>query len=244
MELGLTGRVALVTAATRGLGFASAAALVGEGASVLICGRGKDAVDSAREELQSRAINGAKTAAVVADVTDPESPTRLVEETVERFGRLDVLVANAGGPPSGRALDVDDAAIEAAVGANLLTSVRLARAAVPHLRVRGWGRICFITSYSVKQPIPTLALSNTARVGLWAWAKTAAADLADDAITLNLACPGPHATERMTELGGGGGMHMGDPADFGRVVAFLCSEPANFVNGAAVVVDGGATLAL
>jgi 3-oxoacyl-[acyl-carrier protein] reductase len=244
MELGLAGRVALVTAATRGLGFASAAALVDEGASVLICGRGKDAVDSASGKLQSRATKGAKVAAVVADVTDPESPIRLVAETVERFGRLDVLVANAGGPPAGRALDVDDAAIETAVGANLLTSVRLARAAVPHLRVRGWGRICFITSYSVKQPIPTLALSNTARVGLWAWAKTAAGDLGDDHITLNLACPGPHATERMTELGGGGAVRMGDPADFGKVVAFLCSDPAGFVNGAAVVVDGGATLAL
>jgi 3-oxoacyl-[acyl-carrier protein] reductase len=189
--------------------------------------------------------------AVVADVTDPQTPARLVEETVERLGGLDVLVANAGGPPPGRALEVDDAAMEKAIGANLLTSVRLARAAVPHLRARHWGRICFITSYSVKEPIPTLALSNTARVGLWAWAKTAAADLADDDITVNLACPGPHATERMVELGGGGsgsgsdgGARMGDPADFGRVVTFLCSEPAGFVNGAAVVVDGGATLAL
>jgi 3-oxoacyl-[acyl-carrier protein] reductase len=249
VDLGLAGRVALVTAASRGLGFASAAALVEEGASVLVCGRGNDSVEAAREQLQSRTTRGAQALAVVADVTDPQAPARLVEETVERLGGLDVLVANAGGPPPGRALDVDDAAMETAIGANLLTSVRLARAAVPHLRARDWGRICFITSYSVKQPIPTLALSNTARVGLWAWAKTAAADLADDEITVNLACPGPHATERMVELGGGGGAggggaRMGDPADFGKVVAFLCSEPARFVNGAAVVVDGGATLAL
>jgi 3-oxoacyl-[acyl-carrier protein] reductase len=224
---------------------ASAVALIEEGASVLICGRSKDAVETAQGVLQSRAAHGAESAAVVTDVTDPQSPARLVEETVARFGGLDVLVANAGGPPAGRALEVDDAAMEAAIGANLLTSVRLARAAVPHLGVGDWGRICFITSYSVKQPIPTLALSNTARVGLWAWAKTAAADLADGGITLNLACPGPHATERMAELGGGGGgIRMGDPADFGKVVAFLCSEPASFVNGAAIVVDGGATLAL
>jgi 3-oxoacyl-[acyl-carrier protein] reductase len=115
---------------------------------------------------------------------------------------------------------------------------------VPVLRQRGWGRICCITSYSVVQPVPSLALSNTARVGLWAWAKTAAQDLASDqsGITLNLACPGPHATDRMKELGGSG--VMGDPADFGKIVAFLCSQPAAFVNGAAVVVDGGATLAL
>jgi 3-oxoacyl-[acyl-carrier protein] reductase len=245
VELGLQGRVALVTAASRGLGLASAVALVEEGASVLVCGRGKDAVETAHGVLQAHAAHGAESAAVVADVTDPQSPAWLVQETVDRFGGLDVLVANAGGPPAGRALEVDDAAMEAAIEANLLTSVRLARAAVPHLGVREWGRICFITSYSVKQPIPTLALSNTARVGLWAWAKTAAADLADGGITLNLACPGPHATERMAELGGGGGgIRMGEPADFGRVVAFLCSKPAGFVNGAAIVIDGGATLAL
>jgi 3-oxoacyl-[acyl-carrier protein] reductase len=244
VNLGLQGRTALVTAATRGLGFASAAALVEEGANVLICGRGTESVESAEQALRSRAAQGGEAVGVIADVTDPDTPESLVSETVERFGGIDVLVANAGGPPSGRALEVDDAAIERAISANLLTSVRLARAATPHLRAREWGRICFITSYSVVQPIPTLALSNTARVGLWAWAKTAAADLADDDITLNLACPGPHATERMAELGNGGGVRMGNPADFGKVVAFLCSEPAGFVNGAAVVVDGGATLAL
>jgi 3-oxoacyl-[acyl-carrier protein] reductase len=243
VDLGLEGRVALVTASSRGLGFASASALVEEGASVLICGRGKDSVDAAQEALRSRATRGAEVASVVADVTDPAAPARLVEETVGRFGGLDVLVANAGGPPLGRALEVDDAALEAAIGANLLTSVRLARAAATTLRARDWGRICFITSYSVKQPVPTLALSNTARVGLWAWAKTAAADLADDGVTLNLACPGPHATDRMSQLGGAS-IRMGDPADFGKVVAFLCSEPAGFVNGAAIVVDGGTTLAL
>jgi 3-oxoacyl-[acyl-carrier protein] reductase len=116
------------------------------------------------------------------------------------------------------------------------------------MRTEGWGRICCISSYSVVQPLPGLSLSNTARVGLWGWAKTAAADLAAEqsGITLNLVCPGPHATERMRQLGGtgGGGGPMGEPADFGRVVAFLCSRPAGFVNGAAIVVDGGATLAL
>jgi 3-oxoacyl-[acyl-carrier protein] reductase len=243
VDLGLEGRVALVAASSRGLGFASAAALVEEGASVLISGRGKDSVAAAQKTLRSRAARGAEVAGVVADVTEPASPARLVEETVQRFGGLDILVANAGGPPLGRALEVDDAALEAAIGANLLTSVRLARAAVAPLRAREWGRICFITSYSVKQPVPNLALSNTARVGLWAWAKTAAADLADEGITLNLACPGPHATERMAQLGGES-IRMGDPDDFGKVIAFLCSEPAGFVNGAAVVVDGGSTLAL
>ena len=151
---------------------------------------------------------------------------------------------NAGGPPQQAALDCDDDAILKAVQANLLTSVRFVRAALPHMRQAGWGRICCISSYTILQAVPTLALSNTARAGLWAWAKTAAADLRDTGVTLNLACPGLHATDRMLELGGGGGRHMGDPADFGRVVAFLCSQPAGYLNGARVIVDGGDTLAL
>ncbi len=163
---------------------------------------------------------------------------------MEAFGTIDIVVANAGGPPPARALDLDDDQLEAALNANLLSAIRLTRAAVPTMRTKGWGRICYITSYSVVQPVPTLALSNTARTGLWAWVKTAAQDLAAEGsgITMNLVCPGPHATDRMRELGGTG--PMGDPADFGGVVAFLCSQQAGFVNGAALVVDGGSTLAL
>jgi 3-oxoacyl-[acyl-carrier protein] reductase len=112
------------------------------------------------------------------------------------------------------------------------------------MREARWGRICCISSYTILQASPTLALSNTARTGLWAWAKTAAAELRDTGVTLNLACPGLHATDRMLELGGGQGRLMGDPADFGKVVAFLCSQPAGYLNGARVVVDGGDTLAL
>jgi 3-oxoacyl-[acyl-carrier protein] reductase len=113
---------------------------------------------------------------------------------------------------------------------------------VPHMRAAGWGRICLITSSSVKQPIPDLATSNTARAGLWGWAKTAAQDLIDEGITLNLACPGLHATDRVTDLGFTG--RLGDPADFGRVVAFLCSQHAGFISGAALQVDGASTLGL
>jgi 3-oxoacyl-[acyl-carrier protein] reductase len=184
--------------------------------------------------------------ALTEDVTDPGAPQRLVGATVERFGRLDILVANAGGPPPGRALDVDDDSLAAAINANLATSIRLVKASLPPMREHGWGRICLITSASVKQPIPNLALSNTARTGLWAWAKTAAADLFPEGITVNLACPGLHATDRVTSLYGAGGtdMRLGDPADFGRVVAFLCSSSAAFVSGAALQVDGAATLGL
>ncbi len=205
---------------------------------------GRSRSGDAEQELRAA---GADVFGIVADITDPEVPERLVTAAVERYGQIDIVVANAGGPPPGRALEVDDNAIGSAVEANLLSAVRLVRAAVPHLRTRRWGRICCISSYSIVQPLPGLALSNTARVGLWAWAKTAAADLAAEqtGITLNLACPGPHATERMRQLAGsGGGGPMGDPGDFGQVVAFLCSGQAGFINGAAVVVDGGATLAL
>ena len=239
MDLGIAGRVALVTAASKGLGRATAVALAEEGAKVAVCARGPEALTAAETELGAHT----EVLAMVADVTDPDAPRRLVEATVARFGGLDVLVANAGGPPAGRALDVDDAQLLGAVNDNLLTSVRLVREAVPHMRRGGWGRICLITSSSIKQPIPTLALSNTARTGLWAWAKTAARDLYGDGITLNLACPGSHATERMKQISRPEGP-IGDPSDFGRVVAFLCSAPAGFVSGTTVVVDGARSVGL
>ncbi len=241
MELGLRGRVALVTAASKGLGRASALALADEGAAVAICARNEADLRQTEHDLATRTDD---VLALVADVTEPDAPRRLVESTVERFGRLDIVVANAGGPPPGRALDVDDDALRSALEANFLTSVRLVREAVPHLRARGWGRICLITSFSVKQPIPTLALSNSARTALWAWAKTAASDLFGEGITVNLACPGHHATDRMKQLGTSTDTPMGDPADFGRVVAFLCSEPAGFVSGTALHVDGAHTSGL
>ncbi|MCU1462857.1 MAG: short-chain dehydrogenase/reductase [Acidimicrobiales bacterium] len=240
MDLGIRGRTALVTAASKGLGLGSAVALAEEGANVVICGRGKDALRDA--EARIRGVGG-EVLAVVADVTEPAAPAALVAQTVERFGALEILVANAGGPPPGRALDVTDEQLAAALNDNLLTSIRLVREAVPHMRTAGWGRICAITSFGIKQPIPGLALSNVARTALWAWAKTAAADLAPDNITLNLTAPGHHDTERMRKLGATDGP-MGDPDDFGKVVAFLCSEPANFVNGVALPIDGGATMSL
>ncbi len=241
MDLGIAGRVAVVAAGSRGLGLASARALAAEGVDLVVAARGEASLAEAAAQLRTE---GATVVTEVADMADPATPDRLVAVAGERFGRLDIVVANAGGPPPGRALDVTDGDLAGAFEANFLASVRLVRAAAPVLRAGGWGRMCCITSYSVVQPVPTLALSNTARTALWAWAKTAAQDLAREGsgITLNLACPGPHATDRMRELGGAG--VMGDPSDFGKVVAFLCSQPAAFVNGAAVVVDGGATLAL
>jgi 3-oxoacyl-[acyl-carrier protein] reductase len=236
MDLGIDGKVALVTASSRGLGFGAALALSREGAKVVMCARDADRLRAAADSLPGDSL------AIPADVTDPASPARLVNEARDRFGTLDIVVANAGGPPPGRAFEVQDDALRAAYEANFLTSVRLAREAVPTMRAGGWGRICLITSYFIKQPAPNLVLSNTARTALWAWAKTAAQDLAPEGITVNVLAPGPPPTHRMKALGGDG--PMGDPEDFGRVVAFLCSEPAGFVSGTALQVDGAATLGL
>jgi 3-oxoacyl-[acyl-carrier protein] reductase len=236
MDLGLDGKVALVTASSKGLGRGAALALAREGARVVICAREPERLKATAAELPGDVL------AIPADVTQPDTPQRLVDAAIERFGALHILVANAGGPPQARALEVDDDHMLEALNANLLTSIRLVQAAVPPMRAAGWGRICLMTSSFVKQPSPTLAYSNTARTGLWAWAKTAAQDLIDDGITLNLVCPGLHATDRMKELGFEG--RMGDPEDFGAVVAFLCSQPAGFVSGAALQVDGARTLGL
>lgn len=236
MDLGLSGKVALVTASSRGLGRGCALALSREGAKVVLCAR-----DEARLSATAADLPG-ETLSIAADVTDPDVPASLVRAAVERFGGLDILVGNSGGPPPARALDVDEDALLQALNANLLTQIRLVQASLPHMRSAGWGRIVLLTSWGIKQPIPTLAYSNTARTGLWAWAKTAAQDLAGTGVTLNLVAPGPHATDRMKELGTTG--RMGDAEDFGRIVAFLCSNSAAFVSGAALQVDGGASLGL
>jgi 3-oxoacyl-[acyl-carrier protein] reductase len=237
MDLGIDGRVAVVAASSKGLGRASAEALAAEGCKVVLCARNDAEVRAVAEPIGGLAL--------ALDITEPDSPQRLVDAAISTYGRLDIVVPNAGGPPPGRALDVTDEQIEAAVNANLLASIRLVRAALPHLEAQSWGRICMITSYTVKQPAPTLALSNLARTGLWAWTKTAAADLFPKGITVNMAAPGLHATDRVKQLGGGTiSGPIGDPADFGKIVAFLCSEPAKFISGVAVNVDGAAVTGL
>jgi 3-oxoacyl-[acyl-carrier protein] reductase len=234
MDLGIRDRVAIVAASSKGLGRAAAEALAADGVKVVVSAR-----DAEQTQAVADAIGGL---AVPMDVTTPDAPQRLVDAALEAYGRLDIVVPNAGGPPPGRALEITDDQLLAAFEANCLASIRLARAALPHLEAQGWGRICMISSYTVKQPAPFLALSNVARTGLWAWVKTASADVAASGITINMAAPGSHATDRMKQLGGSG--PMGDPGDFGKVVAFLCSEPAKFINGVALNVDGGAVTGL
>jgi 3-oxoacyl-[acyl-carrier protein] reductase len=244
MDLGIAGKVALVTASSKGLGRASAKALAAEGVRVVICARNEEAL---RQTESAIGAAGGEVHAVVADITDPTAPARMVRETVDRFGALDILVPNAGGPPPGGAFDITDEQIATAVNANATTSIRLVREAAPLMRASRWGRICCITSWSIKQPMRNLALSNVARTGLWAWVKTAAPELFPSGITLNVVCPGGHATDRMIQLGGGDARTaegLGDPGDFGRIVAFLCSEAAGYLSGTAVMVDGAASVGL
>jgi 3-oxoacyl-[acyl-carrier protein] reductase len=236
MDLGIEGKVALVTAASAGLGLGCAQALGAEGCRVAINGHDPSRLEAAAATLRGDALT------LDADVTDPDAPAALVASTVERFGAIDILVAHAPGPPKARALEVTDDAIRAAVEANFLTSVRLVRAAVPHMRRAGWGRIVLLTSVAIKEPIPDLAASSAARTGSWAWAKSAAQDLIADGITLNVLAPGLHDTDRVRALGHTG--PTGDPADFGRVAAFLCSVHTAFLSGVALQVDGAATLGL
>jgi 3-oxoacyl-[acyl-carrier protein] reductase len=236
VDLGIAGRRAAVAASSRGLGYAIAAALAAEGVRIALCGR-----DSARVEAAARSIGDAAVP-LVADVSSLDGARGFVVDARRALGGVDILVANAGGPPPARALEVTDEGMLSAVNANMLTSIRLVEASVPHLRARGWGRIVLVASWGVKQPIPTLAYSNAARAGLWAWAKTAAGDLVDDGVTLNLLCPGTHATDRMRELGFSG--PAGDPEDFGRIAAFLCSAHTSYLSGAAIQVDGAGTLGL
>lgn len=240
MDLGLSNKVALVAGGSSGLGLATAVELAREGAHVAIGARDPDRLAAAERRLKEVASGRVQVTSV--DITDRAAAARWVDEVAAGFGALHIVLVSGGSPPVGTASRFAPADYEAAVGQVLLPAVNLALAALPHLRAAGWGRICLIASSSVKQPIPGLATSNTARAGLWGWAKTAAQELVDDGITLNVACPGLHRTDRVVDTGFTG--RMGDPADFGRVVAFLCSEPAGFVSGAAVSVDGASTLGL
>lgn len=246
MDLGLTGRAAVVAAASKGLGRGAALALATEGCNLVLNARGGDALHATAEDCRALGVDVIEVSGDAAAVDVPQTLTRTAHE---HFGRLDITVANAGGPPAGQALAVTDDQIRDAVETNLLASARLARESVPLMKANGFGRIVFISSVSVKHPISGLALSNTARTGLYAWCKTAAADLAadpaTDCITLNLACPGLHDTERIRQLyGGATPARTGDADDFGRIVAFLCSDSAKFITGQAVLVEGGANLGL
>lgn len=242
MDLGISGRRAAVAASSAGLGLASAAALHAEGARVVICGRDPDRLAGAAAQLEG-------VTALEADVSSVDGATRFVEEASEVLGGLDILVPNAGGPPPGTFSSTPVDAYAPALELNLLSTVAMCAAAVPAMCQQGWGRVVAITSLAVRQPIGGLILSNTARAGVTGYLKTLAREVAGFGVTVNSVQPGLHATDRLVQLSGGdiesaaegvpAGV-LGRPEDFGHVVAFLCSDAARFLTGAAVPVDGGA----
>jgi 3-oxoacyl-[acyl-carrier protein] reductase len=240
MDFGITGRRAAVAAASRGLGRACAEALHAEGVQVAICGR-----DRARlEEVTART----GMIPIVADVSTPDGAAGFVREARAALGGVDILVPNAGGPPPGGFADISDLADYAqAFELSALSTIAMCTEAVPEMRAQRWGRVVAITSIAVRQPIPSLILSNTARAGVTGFLKTLAREVAADGVTVNSLQPGIHDTDRIRQLGGrdtaAAGIPagtIGDPADFGALCAFVCSEHARFLTGAAIPVDGGA----
>jgi 3-oxoacyl-[acyl-carrier protein] reductase len=251
MDLGISGRRAAVAAASDGLGLGTARALATEGVDVAICGRDPERLGRAVDQL--RAIGGGRIHGLEADVGTAAGATAFVAAATEALGGLDILVPNAGGPPPGGFASTDLAAYAPALELSLLSTVAMCIAAVPAMRAQRWGRIAAITSVSVRQPIPGLILSNTARAGVTGFLKTLALEVAADGVTVNSVQPGSHATERLRSMYGGDLTAvaaavptgaLGRPEDFGAVAAFLCSDQARFVTGAAVPVDGGSYRAL
>jgi 3-oxoacyl-[acyl-carrier protein] reductase len=202
MELDLRGRAALVAASSSGLGYAVANGLAAEGARVIVSSRSAQRAQAAAREIAKQ--TGSETASFACDLSEPDQPQRLVESCYERFGALDVLVTNAGGPPAGNFSDFDDAAWESSTQLTLMSVVRLIRAALPHLRKSGRGRIINLSSTSVKEPIDNLLLSNSLRPAVIGLARTLARELATLGITVNNVCPGRIRTQRLVKLYGSG----------------------------------------
>jgi 3-oxoacyl-[acyl-carrier protein] reductase len=268
MDLGLSGKVALVTASSRGLGRACAEVLACEGAKVVINGRRPEELARAAQEIRKAAGAGTVDVHTVSgDVTQALDVGRLYKATLNRFGRLDILVTNAGGPPPGRFVDLDESQWQAALDSTLWPVVRLIRQGLPYLRAaheRGGGRIINIVSTSVKQPIPGLVLSNAIRPAVIGLAKTLSTELAPDGILINNICPGSFDTDRIQSLYAARAEtsgqsveeiaaqaakaiplgRLGDPTELANLVAFLASNKSSYITGQTLCVDGGSVNSL
>ncbi len=240
MDLGLSGRTAIVCGASAGMGLAIAEAFAAEGANVAMFARRRELLEREAERLGALAVRG--------DVTNPADLKRLVERTLEAFGGIDILINNSGGPPRTPAIDLTDEQIEQAVELLLLSAIRLTGLCLPQLERSGHGRVINITSSSVREPIDNLALSNSVRPGVIGWANTLAREVGPKKITVNSIAPGRIDTERAAEaptnletipLG-----RLGAPSEVAQVVCFLASDAASYVTGTVIPVDGGLTRSL
>jgi 3-oxoacyl-[acyl-carrier protein] reductase len=257
MDLSLKDKIALVTGASRGLGYATAHLLALEGANVMINSRDSEKLSKAAAILQAE--SGRRVVACAGDVTDPDVPTKLIEQTVKNFDGLDLLVTNAGGPPSGQFESFDDTIWHKAVELSLMSHVRLIRAALPHLRKSRAASVLAITSYSVKQPIPNLVLSNSVRLATIGLIKSLALELGAEHIRFNAILPAWTDTERVQELISARARtnqttiqeefqkqakdsplgRMGTPEEFANAAVFLLSPAASYITGVMLSVDGG-----
>lgn len=257
MDLGLKGKRALVAASSHGLGKAAAMELAREGARLVICSRDKQAIEAAAIEI--RVATGADVLPLVADVTRLADIDHLVHQAMARFQGIDILVTNAGGPPASTFSTTPPDAWQKAFELTLMSAVNLCRAVVPSMKQRRWGRIIFITSLTVKQPSPTLALSNVIRTAISGLSKTLSAEFAADNILVNSVLPGYTLTERLTELSESQAtqrgvpkaeivkewermipmQRLGKPEELAALITFLASERASYITGTAIQVDGG-----
>lgn len=257
MDLGIRGKVALVSAASKGLGRAIAEELAAEGALVVMCARGKEALDQAVNAIGT--ATGADVIGISADVSKPADVTRVVLAALHRFSRIDILVTNSGGPPSGMFESLTPTMWDDAVRLLLMSTVNLCREVVPGMRERKWGRIINVTSISVKQPVEGLMLSNSLRAGVTGFAKTLSTEVARDGITVNCILPGHTRTQRAIDLTAANAARhgipveevvkrrhaeipmgrMGEPREFAGLAAFLASERASYITGTSIQVDGG-----
>ena len=260
MDLGLTGKTALVTASSKGLGFATAQELLREGARVMINGHDEQNLETALDSLRQEFGPDADVTAHQADLTDPAAIDSLVDATLAAHGAMDILVTNNGGPPAGTFETTDVEAWRQGLDRTLMSAVHLVRAALPHLKQSDAGSVLTITSVSVKQPVAGLHLSNVIRPAVVGLTKAIAQELGAEGVRANSILPGWTATERvgyiLDQRAAGAGTsaeaegakitdhiplgRMAEPAEFGRVAAFMVSPAASYLNGAMVQVDGGA----